>query len=186
MASQVSRRRDNFLRGSFFACLSMAIASVGICCAATGAAQPDDTTTRDMGAMNGVFHVTENGEWAKTNEVYHDEAVVQSTWTVTSSCVNPLDCHGKVHSDQGWSADISNTSGLWFLKRDLPAWYACPDGSPVPAQQVLRFYPAGNEGFMTVGSPTWAGESITTGLTGACGVNRSVVVRMPLTLVRIS
>lgn len=135
-------------------------------------------------AMNGTFFATENGQWAKTNDVYRDEAVVSSTWTVTSRCDTPVDCSGRVNSDQGWSADISTSSGLWFLKREVPDWERCADGTSAPGQQVYRFYPTDAEGFQTPGSPIWSGEVITTGPSGACGVNRSLVIRMPLTLIK--
>ncbi|MDT5195205.1 MAG: hypothetical protein QOH20_1959, partial [Mycobacterium sp.] len=35
-------------------------------------------------ALNGTYLATSNGDWAKTNESYHDETTVRSTWTITS------------------------------------------------------------------------------------------------------
>lgn len=151
-------------------------------CAAPTSAGP--ASAEGDPAMNGTFIVTENGEWAKTNDVYRDEAVVISTWTVTSSCDTPIDCNGHVDSDQGWSADISTSSGLWFLKREVPNWERCSDGTTATGQQVYRFYPTDAEGFQAPGSPIWSGEIITTGPSGACGINRSLVIRMPLTLIK--
>ena len=40
------------------------------------------------------------GDWAQTNQVYHQEAVVRSTWKITSSCYTAQDCTGQVVSDQ--------------------------------------------------------------------------------------
>src|ERR1700736_3364913 len=47
-------------------------------------------------AINGTFLATWNGEWARTNDSYHDEATIRSTGTITSSCENPVACSGTV------------------------------------------------------------------------------------------
>jgi hypothetical protein len=43
-------------------------------------------------ALNGRFLVTSNGDWAKTNDVYHDEQTVRQVWSITSSCVDAATC----------------------------------------------------------------------------------------------
>ncbi|MBV9515854.1 MAG: hypothetical protein JO280_17730 [Mycobacteriaceae bacterium] len=137
-------------------------------------------------AVNGTFSATSNGEWARTNDSYHDEATVRSTWTITSSCADPLTCSGSVTSDQGWTANLTFGDGMWFVKRELPNWETCFDGTAATGHQIFRFYPVDPAtGFMTVGSTTLAGEDATTGVSGACGKNWLLTVRMPFKLVKI-
>ena len=69
-------------------------------------------------AINGIFLATSNGEWAKTNNTYHDEASIRSTWTITSSCLNPNTCTGTVSSDEGWTANLVRFSGWWKVVRN--------------------------------------------------------------------
>lgn len=138
-------------------------------------------------AINGTYSATSNGEWARTNDSYHDEATVRSTWTIVSQCSNPLTCTGTVTSDQGWTADMSFVSGSWLVHRELPGWETCADGTSATGQQVYRFYPVDPEtGLMTAGSPILAGEDATTGPSGACGKNWLLTIRLPFKLVKIS
>src|ERR1700729_1193621 len=71
--------------------------------------------------LNGSFTAVSDGTWAQTNDVYHDETTVKSTWTVTTSCTAQFpDCAGQVLSSQGWSAPIScEAAGQWFVRRHL-------------------------------------------------------------------
>src|SRR5690349_15807918 len=70
-------------------------------------------------AINGTFLATWNGEWAKTNDSYHDEAVVRSKWIINTSCNNPVTCSGTVVSDQGWTSKIVRVPGMWKVIREL-------------------------------------------------------------------
>ncbi len=36
-------------------------------------------------AINGTYTAFSDGEWAKTNQSFHDEASVTQTWTITST-----------------------------------------------------------------------------------------------------
>jgi hypothetical protein len=133
-------------------------------------------------ALNGTYLATSNGDWAKTNDSYHDETTVRSTWTITSTCSNPVDCTGQVTSDQGWTAPIRHNSDAWIVEREVPNWEKCPDGTAAPGHQRYRFWPVDATGYVAVGSPTLAGEERTTGPSGACGVNKLLVIRMPFRL----
>jgi hypothetical protein len=137
-------------------------------------------------AINGTYTATSNGEWARTNDVYHDEATTRSTWTISSSCTDPLTCSGTVTSDQGWTAPMSFISGTWFVKRDLPNWEQCWDGTAATGHQIYRFYPVDENGSLVAGSPMLVGEDATTGPSGACGWNLLLVIRMPFKLVKIA
>jgi hypothetical protein len=125
--------------------------------------------------LNGTYRATSDGTWAKTNHAMHPEAVVTSTWTVTSTCTNPLDCTGRVSSDAGWSAPLRLVGGdMWFVTRDIDNWERCEDGATAPGHQIFKF---------TV--EKLSGWDQTTGPSGACGRNQWLVIDMPFTLVKI-
>jgi hypothetical protein len=150
-------------------------------------AAPSATASGDDNALNGTYLATSNGEWAKTNDRYQDEATVRSTWTITSTCTTPFDCTGRVTSDAGWSADLHRQNSEWTVKRDIPNWERCVDGTAFTGAQEYRFYPADASGVISLspGATTLIGEDKTTGPSGACGVNQWLVVRMPFKLVKI-
>lgn len=138
-------------------------------------------------AVNGTYVATSVGEWAKTNETFHDEPTVRSTWTLTSTCSTAQDCTGRVTSDQGWSAPLYTHDGqMWYVKRELPNWERCPDGTAATGQQMYTFYPAGADGLFQTGAPTLAGKDKTIGPSGACGKNLWLVVEMPFRLDKIA
>jgi hypothetical protein len=173
----------------------MRVSNGGVLAGATAAAvtvivavgaPPSARATEDGLALNGTYIATSNGEWAKTNDSYHDEATARSTWTITSSCTNPVDCTGQVTSDQGWTAPIRHTSSAWILDRDLPDWVRCPDGTASPGRQKYLFWPVDATGWVAEGSPTLAGEDKTVGPSGACGSNRVLDIRMPFRLDKVA
>ena len=45
--------------------------------------------------LNGTWRVIQNGEWARTNQVLIDEKTIIENWTISSSCVSPLECTGR-------------------------------------------------------------------------------------------
>ncbi|HXY66906.1 MAG TPA: hypothetical protein VEI45_21690 [Mycobacterium sp.] len=143
------------------------------------------TAYGDDDALSGTYLATSNGEWAKTNDSYHNEATVRSTWTITSTCTTPFDCIGRVTSDAGWSADLHRQNSEWTVKREVPNWERCDDGTAFTGLQEYRFYPAAASGISSPGSTTLVGEDKTTGPSGACGRNQWLVVRMPFKLVKI-
>ncbi|KZS68332.1 MAG: hypothetical protein K2X56_20670 [Mycobacterium pseudokansasii] len=147
---------------------------------------PPARASTDGPAINGTYRATSVGEWAKTNQSFHDEPTVSSTWTVSSSCATAQDCTGHVTSDQGWSAPLYMHDGvMWTVKHEVPNWETCPDGTSFTGVQTFTFYPAGPDGTVQTGSPTLAGKDQTVGPSGACGVNKWLVVMMPFRLDRI-
>ena len=140
----------------------------------------------DTYAINGVYRATSNGDWATTNDVYHDEATVVSTWTLRSTCTYPEVCEGTVTSDAGWTARLSTDNGLWYVRRTVPGWQPCQDGSVAEGSQTYTFYPVDSAGQVSIGSPKFAGQDTSIGHSGACGVNQWLAIRMPFTLTRIS
>lgn len=137
-------------------------------------------------APNGTYSVVSNGEWARMNDRYQDEPSVRSTWTVNTTCTTAITCSGKVTSSLGWTEDIYTGSGMWYVKHYVPDWIPCPDGGTGPGLQVYRFYPANEEGTRTDNTNLYVGEDQTTGESGACGRNRSLVLNLPVKITKLS
>jgi hypothetical protein len=137
-------------------------------------------------AINGTFTATSNGDWAQTNDAFHDEVTVRSRWTISTKCSTPIDCLGTVTSDQGWTAPIYTTSDVWYVKRDLQAWEPCPDGSSATGHQLYRFSAVAEDGTLDRTSTTYAGVDQTSGSSGACGKNLQLVVELPFKLVKVA
>ena len=51
--------------------------------------------------INGTYTATSDGQWAKTREVFHDEATVVTAWTITSACDDVMHCAGQGHQPAG-------------------------------------------------------------------------------------
>jgi hypothetical protein len=140
------------------------------------------------GALNGTFRALSNGDLAKSNDMFYDQPTVIATWTITSTCSNPTDCTGTITSDQGWSEPIYKMSGLWNVKHVVKNWAPCPDGSAPDALQHFRFYAVNAHTGQGDNSQNdlFAGLDDTTGPSGACGVNKPLLISMPFALSRIS
>ncbi len=78
--------------------------------------------------LNGVYRVFSDGEWAKKNEVFFDQASVIETWTVTTDCVSPIECSGEVKSDLGWTG-TARLGYFWYVEHTIPKWIPCSDGT---------------------------------------------------------
>lgn len=149
-----------------------------------GVSSPVAGATADWG-LNGSYTATSNGEWAKTNDIYQDQASKRATWIITTTCSYPSECTGTVDSDWGWSAPLYMTGGVWYLKRALENWQPCADGTAGPGLQVFRFYPATPDGSGSdPASTTLLGEDSTTGASGSCGSSKVVFITMPFRLVK--
>ena len=139
----------------------------------------------DEWGINGTYIATSNGQWAQTNDIYRNEASVRSTWTISMTCSTPLECTGRVSSDLGWSADVGIHGSEYVLKRDLPNWEPCPDGTARTGHQIYRFYPVDEKGWFSLGSTVLAGFDKTVGDSGACGINKALVISMPFRLDKV-
>lgn len=160
-----------------------AVAAAALAGVATSAVAAADNP--DWG-INGTYTATSNGEWARKNEVFYDQDSLRSTWTVNTQCSYPGECTGTVHSEWGWSAPIYQKSGVWYVKHTIDEWIPCPDGSTAPGFQTFRFKAMTPEGANAdITSTTLVGEDITTGPSGACGVNKAVYINMPFKLTKV-
>lgn len=137
--------------------------------------------------LNGTYTATSNGEWARTNDVFHDEKSVRALWTITSQCSYPTECTGTVSSDQGWTAPVYQTGGEWYVKHIVPKWIPCADGSTADGYQVFRFKGMTPDGAVQdPTSNTLIGEDSTTGPSGACGRSYPLFITMPFKLVKLN
>ena len=133
----------------------------------------------DLGvALNGTYTAVSDGQWAKTNYRYHDEATVTSTWTIASTCQTYQDCTGRIVSDAGWSADLVYASGRWRARRHIDNWQPCADGTTAPGDQSFEFWRPRTD----ADTSHLIGWDRTTGPSGACGINKWLNITMPLTL----
>lgn len=137
--------------------------------------------------LNGTFRVSSNGEWARTNDVFMDEQTLVQTWTVTSSCVSPIECSGEVRSDQGWTGTM-RLDDYWVVDHDIAQWAPCPDGTFAPGHQKFILWGINLETTERVKKnvQTMAGRDITKTPSGACGKNQPLVIEMPVFVERLS
>ncbi len=165
-----------------------AIPAAALVCAALLAMNtaPRAAADYEKYAMNGTFDVVANGEWAMMNDRYQDAPTVRSTWTVSSTCTTASTCAGKVTSSLGWTEDVYTETGyFWFVKHEVPDWIPCPDGTTAPGLQVYKFYAASEDAMLQRTSDLWLGEDQTTGISGNCGRNRSLVLNMPIKITKV-
>jgi hypothetical protein len=164
--------------------LSPVLACAAAALIGAGIPLPAHASDGDWG-LNGTYVATSNGEWAKTNERFQDEASIRSTWTISTQCSYPTECTGTVTSDFGWTAPIYKTGGVWYVKRTVDNWEPCPDGTAAPGLQVFRFVATTPDGSQTDPTSTMlVGEDQTTGQAGACGINKPLFINMPFKLVK--
>lgn len=165
----------------------IALVSVTVVGACVQIASPAVGHAESAGALNGVYRASSLGAQAKTNGRYEPRETVRSTWTVQTTCSFADLCTGTVTSDQGWTAEVHNMSGQWFVKRRLPDWIVCPGGTAnYSGLQIFKFYPVDGGGQAVRDSTTWAGWDETTGVSGACGRNLQTQITMPFRLDQIS
>jgi hypothetical protein len=151
--------------------LSAVVATAALVTASIATADPGDGV-----AINGRFTVFSDGQWAQTDQSYHDETSVTQTWTVTSTCSTYQDCTGHVTSDQGWSSDnLVYMSGRWKVSHTVSNWEPCQDGTAAAGEQAFTFWKSYPDEHLV-------GWDQTLGPSGACGFNKWLNVTLPLRL----
>jgi hypothetical protein len=136
--------------------------------------------------LNGTYSFLSNGEWAKSNDVFHNEPVVRATWQISSSCSRPSACTGQVTSDQGWTAPLKYSEDRWIVKRDLPNWGPCETGGAATGHQMLTFYGVDDNGQNTGNTDLLAGRDTTRTDSGSCGRSLPLNIVIPMRLQRIT
>lgn len=136
------------------------------------AAGPDDGIV-----LNGSFDVVSDGQWAKTNERLDPRPTVVARWVFESSCSDYQSCAGTVISNQGWTAETKYLSNVWYVRRTLQGWQQCPDGSSWPGHQTYTFWRDPTDRAVLIG---W---DKTIGVSGACGINRWLTIKLPFRVV---
>ena len=163
--------------GGLAAAAVAVIAGVGVAPAASA-----DSET----ALNGTFRVLSDGQWARTNDVKIKQETVIETWTVSTSCVNPLNCSGTVTSDRGWTG-TARLDDFWYVDHVIPNWIPCSDGTFASGYQkfILWGVDHATEQKVYNNIQTLAGRNVTKGPSGACGVNKPVVIELPVSMQKI-
>lgn len=161
-----------------------------------GTAPPAHATDYGI-ALNGTYRAISNGDWAQSSEgpfgaggarVYRDQPTKVETWTVSSDCVSPIECTGEVRSDAGWTASMKFTGDFWLIDRDIDNWAPCPDGTAAPGHQnfgVWGFDPATSHRNNKVRDLV-VGFERTLAPSGACGMNKPLVIELPVRLEKTS
>jgi hypothetical protein len=162
--------------------VSAAVAVVG----SVGTATPAYASNYGV-ELNGNWRVISNGDWAKNNEVFLNEQTVVQTWTMSSSCTSPISCTGTVTSDQGWTAPMVNRGDYWVVDHDIDNWVPCPDGTAALGHQKFMFWgwnAVTSNRDMTM-TDVMAGRDRTQGPSGACGINKPLVIELPMRLEKL-
>jgi hypothetical protein len=74
---------------------------------------------------------------------------------------------------------------LWIVDLDHENWQPCPDGTSSPGRQRFQFFGTDSNGqYDASNTTTLQGYDRTIGVSGACGINKPLVIQMPLTLRR--
>lgn len=140
--------------------------------------------------LNGTYHYYANGEFAKVNEVFKNVPTVDETWTLSSSCVSPIECEGTAISSAGWTARLwyGYPNTYWVVDRDIPEWQFCPDGLVAPGEQRFQFWgfdPIATERHMKI-TNFLVGRQRTNSPSGSCGTNQPLVIETPMKLEQLS
>jgi hypothetical protein len=171
--------------------VSAAVAVVG----SVGTATPAAASNYGV-ELNGTCRVMSNGDWAKNNDVFMNEKTVVQTWTMSSSCTSPQVCTGEVKSDQGWTAPLNlggaegpgSVGDFWVVDHVVENWEPCPDGTAAPGAQKFMFWgvdeATGQRNMKRVN--LLAGRDTTKGPSGACGINKQLVIELPVRLEKLS
>jgi hypothetical protein len=140
--------------------------------------------------LNGTYRYYANGEFAKVNEVFKNVPTIDETWTLSSSCVSPVECEGTATSSAGWTARLwyGYPNTYWVVDRDIPEWQFCPGGGSAPGEQRFQFWgfaPIPGERDMKI-TNFLVGRQRTNSPSGSCGTNQPLVIETPMKLEQLS
>ena len=164
--------------GSVVAAATMALGTLGT-------APPAQAVAPDL---NGTFSSTSNGQYAKTNDVFKDERTVIETWIIATTCKSPIECSGEVRSSGGWTAPIVWDGDFWTIRRVVPNWEPCPDGTFAEGHQQFMMWgtnPVSNERRFEY-TDLLVGRNLTQSVSGSCGINKNLQIDMPVRVDKLS
>ncbi|WP_176560940.1 hypothetical protein [Mycobacterium neglectum] len=164
----------------------VAAMSVAATLSATPAAHASDFGVE----LNGTYRYYANGDFALVNEVRKTMPTIDETWTLSSSCVSPIECEGTATSSAGWSARLwyGYPNAYWVVDRNIPEWQFCPGGAIAPGEQRFQFWgfdPVSTERRMNI-TNFLVGRQRTNSPSGSCGTNQPLVVETPMKLEQLS
>jgi hypothetical protein len=100
-----------------------------------------------------------------------------------------------VKSDQGWTAPLKlggvegpgSVGDYWVVDHIVDNWEPCPDGTAATGAQKFWFWGfdqlAGQRNMKMVNLLT--GRDVTKAASGACGINKPLVIDMPVRLDKV-
>lgn len=169
--------------------LIIGLAATGITLLASMGIAPTATADEEDWGVNlsGTWRVFSDGEWARTNEVKIEERSVLETWTIDMSCLSPIECTGEVKSSLGWTGSL-RLDDFYFVEHVVPNWMPCPNGTFATGYQKFQLWGVDPPTQQRIkrNLATLAGRNITKSDSGACGVNKSKVIELPVRMDRIS
>jgi len=140
--------------------------------------------------LNGTYRYYANGDFALVNEVRKDMPTIDETWTLSSSCVSPIECEGTATSSAGWTARLwyGYPNAYWVVDRNIAEWQFCPNGMVAPGEQRFQFWgfdPVSTERKMNI-TNFLVGRQRTNSPSGSCGTNQPLVIETPMKLEQVS
>jgi hypothetical protein len=167
-----------------------AVAAAAVAVAATVSATPVAHAS-DFGVeLNGTYHYHANGDIALVNDVKKQMPTIDETWTLSSSCVSPVECEGTATSSAGWTARLwyGYPNTYWVVDRNIPEWQFCPGGGVAPGEQRFQF-----SGVDVVAEEAnkritnfLVGRQRTISPSGSCGTNKPLAIETPMKLEQIA
>ena len=120
------------------------------------------------------------------------------TWTMSSSCTSPMSCTGEVTKRPGLDRpDAARRRARQHRAHSAPSgsstasvanWEPCPEGTSAPGTQKFVFWgwdPANSERNMKI-VDLLVGSDTTKGPSGACGINKPLVIELPMRLEKVA
>lgn len=175
------------MRGHTFAAGALAALTVA---AGMSVATPAAHASNFGNELNGTYRYYSNGDFAMVNEVKKKMPTIDEVWTLSSSCVSPVECEGTVTSSAGWTARMyyGYPNTYWVVDRNIPEWQFCPDGLVAPGEQRFQFWgfePMSGEREMKI-TNFLVGRQRTVSPSGSCGRNQPLVIETPMKLEQLS
>lgn len=167
-----------------------AVATAAVAVAATVSANPAAHASEFGVELNGTYHYHANGDIALVNDVKKQMPTIDETWTLSSSCVSPVECEGTATSSAGWTARLwyGYPNTYWVVDRNIPEWQFCPGGGVAPGEQRFQF-----SGVDVVAEEAnkritnfLVGRQRTISPSGSCGTNKPLAIETPMKLEQIA